>query len=75
MTTMTLTIDDEKPDLVEAFKIFASNFKGVSFQVQTEETKEEVLESLSNALKEIKSGNAIKNARPIEDLFKEFAND
>lgn len=72
---MTLTIDDKNQDLVEAFKVFASNFRGVSFEIEREETKEEVLSSLSQSLKDIKSGKAIKNARPIEDLYKEFAND
>ncbi len=75
MTTMTLRIDDTRVDLIEAFKVFASNFKDVSFQIEIEETKDEVLGSLSEALQDIKNGTAIKNARPIEDLFKEFAND
>ncbi len=75
MTTMTLTIDDKNQDVIEAFKTIASNFKGVSFEIETTETKEEVLNSFRTAMKDIASGEAIKNARPVEELFKELAND
>ena len=77
MTTMTLTIDDKSRELIEAFKIFASNFKGVSYEIEEDEIEreEEVLNSLKIAMKDIKSGEAIKNARPIKELFKEFSND
>lgn len=79
MTTMTLTIDDEgddkSKDLIEAFKIFASNFKGVSLEVETRETEEEVLTSFRTAMKDIASGETIKNARPVEELLRELEND
>jgi len=75
MTTMTLTIDDKSQDLVAAFQIFASKFKGVSLEIETEETEEEVLSSFRAAMKDIASGEAIKNARPVEELFKELADD
>ncbi len=75
MTTMTLTIDDKSQDILEALKTIVSNFKGVSFEIEEEETKEEVLSSFRTAMKDIASGEAIKNARPVEELFKEFAND
>ncbi|HFD14496.1 MAG TPA: hypothetical protein ENJ34_04240 [Epsilonproteobacteria bacterium] len=75
MTTMTLTIDDRSQDIIEAFKTIASNFQGVSFEIETTETKEEVLSSFRTAMKDIASGEAIKNARPVEELFKELAND
>ena len=75
MTTMTLTIDDKSHDLLEALKTILSNFKGISFEVETTETKEEVLNSFRTAMKDIASGEAIKNARPVEELFKELAND
>ena len=75
MTTMTLTIDDHNQDILEALKIFASKFQGVSFEIEEEEIKEEVLSSFRTAMKDIASGEAIKNARPVEELFKEFAND
>ena len=32
----------------------------------------EILKSLSNTCKDIKNGKAIKKARPISELFKEF---
>jgi len=51
MTTMTLTIDDKSQDLVAAFQIFASKFKGVSLEIETEETEEEVLSSFRTAMK------------------------
>ena len=75
MTTMTLTIDDKSHDLLEALKTILSNFQGISFEVETTETKEEVLNSFRTAMKDIASGEAIKNARPVEELFKELAND
>ena len=75
MTTMTLTIDDQNQDILEAFKIFASKFQGVSFEIESKENKEEILKSLSQSVKEIKSGEAIKNAKPIEELYKEFIDD
>ena len=75
MTTMKLTIDDKSQDLIEAFKIFVSNFKGVSLEIETTETEEEVLDSFRSAIKDIASGEAIKNAIPVEDLFRELDND
>ena len=75
MTTMTLTIDDKSQDILEALKVIVSNFKGVSFEIEKEETQEEVLSSFRQAIKDIKSGVAIKEAKPIEELFKEFSND
>ncbi len=75
MTTMTLTIDDKSQDILEALKTIVSNFKGVSFEIEKEETKEEVLSSFRTAMKDIASGEAIKNARPVEELFKELSND
>ena len=75
MTIMTLTIDDTSQEIIEAFKTIASNFKGVSFEIETTETKEEVLDSFRTAMKDIASGEGIKNAKPIEELFKELAND
>ena len=52
-------------DLIEEFKIFISNF------IEIEETEEEVLDSFRSVIKDIASGEAIKNAIPLEDLFKE----
>ena len=75
MTRMTLTIDDKSQDIIEAFKIIASNFQGVSFEIETAETEEEVLSSFRTAMKDIASGEGIQNARPVEELFKELAND
>ncbi len=40
MTTMTLTIDDRSQDILEALKTIISNFKGVSFEIEKEESKE-----------------------------------
>ena len=75
MTMMTLKIDDNKQNLVEAFKVFVSNFSGVSYEISNEDTKVDVLKSLSSACRDIKSGKAIKEAKPIDELFKEFEND
>jgi len=75
MTTMILTIDDKSQDLIEAFKIFASKFQGVSLEIETDETEEEVLNSFRVAMKDISSGEAIKNAKPVEELFKELNNE
>ena len=75
MTMMTLKIDDDKQDLVEAFKVFVSNFRGVSYEISNDDTKTNVLNSLSSACKDIKNGKAIKEARPINELFNEFSHD
>jgi len=75
MTTMTLTIDNKSQDLIEAFQIFSSKIQGVSLEIETNETEKEVLGSFRTAMKDIASGEAIKNARPVEELFKELAND
>ena len=75
MTTMTLTIDEKSQDFLDAIKLFASKFQGVSFEIEEEETEEEVLSSFRQAMKDIASGEAIKNARPVGELFKELAND
>ena len=75
MTTMTLTVDNKNIDLLEAFKILASKFEGVSFEINKEETKEEILNSFTQDMKDIKSGDLIKNSISSKDFFKEFAND
>jgi hypothetical protein len=74
MTTMTLTVDNKNIDLLEAFKILASKFEGVTFEINKEETKEEVLSSFKQAMKDIKSGDMIKNSISSKDFFKEFTN-
>ncbi len=74
MTTMILTIDDKNQDLVDALKVFVSKFNGVSFQIEKEESDEEVLDNFRTVLKDIKSGKAIENAKPIEELYKELEN-
>jgi len=74
MTTMTLTIDDKSQDIIEAFKTIASNFQGVSFEIETAETEEEVLSSFRTAMKDIASGEGIKNAISSKDFLKEIAN-
>jgi len=75
MTTMTLTIDDSRQELIEAFKIFVSNFQGVSLQIDRDESKKEILDNFTDALREVHSGYGIQNAKPIADLYQEFAND
>jgi len=75
MTTMTLNIEDTNTEFIDALKKLASNFKGVSYQIETIETKEEVLKSFKEVLKEVKSGKGIKTAKSIEDFFKEQKND
>ena len=75
MTMMTLKIDDDKQELVDAFKVFISNFRGVSYEISNEDTKADILNSLSSACKDIKNGKAIQEAKPINELFKEFSND
>ena len=74
MTTMKLTIDDKSQDLVEAFQIFASKFQGVSVEIETHETEEEVLSSFRTAIKDIASGEGVKNAISSKDFLKEIAN-
>ena len=73
MTTMTLKIEDTSQDIIEAFTIMASHFKGVSFEIDKEETKEEVLSSFRTTIKDIASGEAIENAISSEDFLKEIS--
>jgi hypothetical protein len=61
MTTITLQIDDNHQDLVEAFKTFLANFKNVSFSIEREETKEKILDNLSKVYHDIKDGTALKS--------------
>ena len=74
MITMTLTVDNKNIDLLEVFKILASKLEGVSFEVNKEETKEEVLSSFKKAMKDIKNGDLVKNSISSKEFFKEFAN-
>ena len=74
MTTMRLTIDDKSQDLVEAFQIFASKFQGVSVEIETHETEEEVLSSFRIAIKDIASGEGVKNAISSKEFLKEITN-
>ena len=76
MTIWTLNIDDKNQDLLEVFITIASKFKGVSFKIEKEEIEtKEVLSSFRQAMKDIKTVISIKQARPIRNMFKEFAND
>jgi hypothetical protein len=75
MTTITLQIDDNHQDLVEAFKTFLANFKNISFSIEREETKEKILDNLSKVYHDIKDGTVLKSSRPIEDLYREFEDD
>jgi len=75
MTTMTLTIDDKSQDILEALKTILSNFKGISFEIETIETKEDVLDSFRVAMQDIQSGKGVENAISSEDFLKEFSND
>lgn len=74
MTAFTLKIDNDKTELIEAFKVFIKNFKGVSYEVSNDEDEKEVLSSLSRVCKDIKSKKAFENTQPIEDFYKEIAN-
>ena len=75
MTTITLQIDDNNQDLIEAFKIFLANFKNISFSIEQEETEEKILSNFSKVCHDIKYGTALENSRPIEDLYREFKDD
>ena len=74
MTTMTLTFDDQSQDFVEALKTIASNVKGVTMEITQTETKEEVMGSLRTAIRDIRSGEMMKDAVSSDDFFREFAN-
>jgi len=64
---------DDIDDLVQLKK--TRDEQSIPFEIDTTETKEEVLGSFRTAMKDIASGEAIKNARPVEELFEELAND
>jgi hypothetical protein len=71
---MTLTFDDQSQDFVEALKTIASNVKGVTMEITQTETKEEVLGSLRTVIRDIRSGEMMKDAVSSDDFFREFAN-
>lgn len=74
MTTMTLKINDDREDLVEAFKVFISNVSGVTLEI-SKDNKQEVLSSISQACKDIKTKEGFKNSQSIEDFYKDLEND
>jgi DNA primase large subunit len=74
MTTMTLTFDDQSQEIVEALKTIASNFKGVTLEIEKTESKEEVLESFRTAVRDIRNGEMMRDAVSSEAFFREFAN-
>ncbi len=74
MTTFTLKIDNDKKELVEAFKVFLKNFNGVSYEISTDDKEKEVLSNLSKVCKDIKSKEAFKHTQSIEDFYKELSN-
>lgn len=75
MTTVTLKIDEDKQELVEALMVIIKNFQGVSYEISTDNKEKEVLSNLSKVCKNIKSKKAFKTSMPIEDFYKELEND
>ncbi|MDQ7009036.1 MAG: hypothetical protein Q9M94_01965 [Candidatus Gracilibacteria bacterium] len=76
MIIMTLTIDDKSQDLIEALKTIISNFKGVSFKIETPEAEaeEDVLNNFRNAMKDIKNENGVKYAISSQTFLTEIKN-
>lgn len=74
MTTVTLKIDEDKQELVEALMVFLKNFQGVSYEISTDNEEKEVLSNLSKVCKNIKSKKSFETSMPIEDFYKELAN-
>jgi len=74
MVTMTLTVDNKNINMLEAFKVLASKIDGISFEINRDDTKEETLKNFRKTIKDIKSGDIVKNSISSEDFFKEFAN-
>ena len=71
---MTLTVDNKNINMLEAFKVLASKIDGISFEINRDDTKEETLKNFRKTIKDIKSGDIVKNSISSEDFFKEFAN-
>jgi hypothetical protein len=77
MTTISLQVNESEQDFIEAMKKLIAQF-GPSithFKISPEIHKQEVLDNLAQVCKDIKSGEAFKTARPIEELYKELEND
>jgi len=71
MTIITFNIDDKHKDIIDIFITIASKFNGIHYKVKNDdtETEEEVLNSFKEAMKSLKSGRAIKEAKPIDNLL------
>jgi len=76
MTTISLQVNDNDQDFIEAIKKLIAQFRPnvTNFSISPD-SKEEVLENLTQVCRDIKSGEAFKTARPISELYKELAND
>ncbi len=67
MSTLVLQIEDET--IVTQIKEFISRFKSVSVQEVKEDACDFNEDEFVESLRQIKSGQALKNAKPIDDLF------
>ncbi len=78
MTTVSLQIKEDAQDFIQEIKKLVVQFqpKVSDFTIsQDNTTKDEVLSSFTQICRDIKSGEAFNSARPIEELYKELAND
>ncbi len=42
MTTMTLKIDNDKHELIDAFKVFLKNFQGLSYEISNDREEKKI---------------------------------
>ena len=78
MTTISLQINEDSQDFIYEIKKLIEQFqpKIKDFTISQDSTiQEEVLSNFTQLCQDIKNGEALKRARPIEELYKELAND
>ena len=77
MTTITLQINEKNPEFLEAFNKLMWKFKDSikNFEISDFSSDEEILDNFKKVYKDIKIWNALKNAKPISELYKELSYD
>jgi hypothetical protein len=70
MSTLVLQIEDE--NIVTQIKEFISHFKTVKMQELTNDACDFNESEFVESLQQIKSGEALKNAKPISELFEKM---
>jgi hypothetical protein len=79
IVNLTLYIEEDNKNVIEAVKTVISNFKGISsFDLEKDDDKfmpkgkEEIEQEFREALKDIKSGKILEEAKDFDEIFSEI---